>query len=62
MEVCGFSLSVSDGEVIRGDDFGDSIGHGTGIYYLVKKGAPEADITNIKIFAAEGELTKKILN
>lgn len=59
MEVCGFSLSVSDGEVIRGDDFGDSIGHGTGIYYLVKKGAPEADITNIKIFAAEGELTQK---
>lgn len=33
----GYSLSVEDGRVIVHKNFEDEIGHGTAVYYLLKK-------------------------
>ena len=51
----GYSLKIgANGDVIKENDFSDSIGHGTAIYYLIKKFTRNIgdiiEITNIRIF------------
>ncbi len=47
----GFSISVDDdGNIVKSEDFDDKIGHGTAIYYLINKLAPNSQIMTIKIY------------
>jgi len=53
----GFSLKVTEtGEIQKGYDFEDTIGHGTAVYYLIKCLIPIADIVNIKIYFDQAEI------
>lgn len=50
-DIQGFSLRVDlTGRVIKSEDFNDTIGHGTAIYYLINKFTIDCEITNIKIY------------
>lgn len=45
----GYCLSA-DGEVVKTDDFGDEIGHGTAIAGIIHRENPSAELYAIKIF------------
>ena len=50
-DLVGFALKINrNGMIEKSDDFNDEIGHGTAIYYLIKRATANipCSITNIK--------------
>lgn len=57
-DIKGLSIQIDkSGEVITSGDFHDEIGHGTAIFYLISKLAKDSDITNIKIYDSQSEIS-----
>lgn len=45
-DIDGFSILIDDdGNIIKSEDFDDKVGHGTAIYYLINKFAPNSHLT-----------------
>ena len=58
--IMGFGLYVNDqNSVCVTEDFMDENGHGTAIYDIVSKMAPNASITNIKIYREEADISQE---
>lgn len=56
-KIIGYSLEVNMlGEVVKSDNFYDTIGHGTAIFYLIDKFTTNCHITNIKIYNDETDI------
>ncbi|MFR1517955.1 MAG: S8 family serine peptidase [Clostridia bacterium] len=54
----GFSLRLIDESVEQYAEFIDNVGHGTAIFYLIDKFIDNVEITNIKIYDTNSELTQ----
>ena len=48
-EIDGFAVNMQSGVIKICEDFQDYCGHGTAIYSIISKAAPEAKILNIKV-------------
>lgn len=62
----GFSLRVKEKYVERNEEFVDTLGHGTAVFYILDKFTENVEITNIKIYDKTTEITQddfeKLLN
>lgn len=60
-EINGINLTFHNKEIIVDNEINDKLGHGTALYYIIKKNAPFAEIFIVRLFSDSYEIESEYI-